>query len=432
MSESGSGYTWAVNSRENQLTPWSNDPVSDPPGEALYLRDEETGEIWSPTPLPIRGDGSYVVRHGQGYSRFEYEHRGVATDLTVFVPPEDPVRISRLSVENRSASARTLTVTAYAEWVLGPRRAAGAPFVVTELDSETGAIFARNAWNEAHAGRVAFADLGGAPAAWTADRTEFIGRNGGLDAPAGLARGAVLSRRTGAGLDPCAVLQVRLRLSPGQRVQVVFLLGQGRDAVEARQLVTRHRSSDPDVALAAVRREWEDTLTALQVRTPDRSMDLMLNRWLLYQALGCRFRARSAFYQAGGAWGFRDQLQDAMSFTVARRELARGQLLRAASRQFEEGDVQHWWHEPGGRGVRTRISDDLLWLAYATHHYIEITGDRSRARRAGPVPHGGPSRAGGDRSLLRTEGVGREGVPLRALRAGARSQPRRRAPTGCR
>ena len=376
VSESGSGYTWAVNSRENQLTPWSNDPVSDPPGEALFLRDEETGEIWGPTPLPIRGDGSYVVRHGQGYSRFEYEHRGVATDLTVFVAQEDPVKVSRLSVENRSASTRTLTVTAYVEWVLGPQRAAGAPFVVTELDSETGAIFARNSWNEAHAGRIAFADVGGAQSAWTADRMEFLGRNGGLEAPAGLARGVTLSRRTGAGLDPCAVLQVRLRLAPGQREQIVFLLGQGRDALEARQLVARHRSQDPDLALALVRREWEDTLKALQVRTPDRSMDLMLNRWLLYQTLGCRLRARAAFYQAGGAWGFRDQLQDVMSLTVARRELARQQLLRAASRQFEEGDVQHWWHDPGGRGVRTRISDDLLWLAYATHHYVEITGDR--------------------------------------------------------
>ena len=185
VSESGSGYTWAINARENQLTPWSNDPVSDPPGEALYLRDEETGEIWSPTPLPIRGDGFYVVRHGQGYSRFEYEVRGIATDLTVLVAPEDPVKISRLWVENRSATTRTLTVTAYAEWVLGPQRAKSAPFVVTELDSETGALFARNAWNEEHAGRVAFADIGGGQTAWTADRCEFLGRNGGLGGSVG-------------------------------------------------------------------------------------------------------------------------------------------------------------------------------------------------------------------------------------------------------
>ena len=322
VSESGSGYTWAVNSRENQLTPWSNDPVSDPPGEALFLRDEETGELWCPTPLPIRGDGSYVVRHGQGYTRFEHEHRGIATDLTVFVPREDPVKVSRLDVENRSDRARVLTVTAYAEWTLGSRRSVGAPFIVTELDVATGAIFARNPWNEAQAGRVAFADVGPGRTAWTADRTEFLGRNGDLGIPAGLAPGATLSRRAGAGLDPCAALQVRLRLDPGQRAQAVFLLGQGSDAAEARELVGRYRALDLRLSLAAVRREWEDTLTAVQVRTPDRSMDLMLNRWLLYQAVACRFLARSAFYQAGGAWGFRDQLQDVMSFTVARRELA--------------------------------------------------------------------------------------------------------------
>src|SRR4030095_9642455 len=185
VSESGSGYTWAENSRENQLTPWSNDPVSDPPGEAFFLRDEETGEIWSPTPLPVRGDGSYVVRHGQGYSRFEYEHGRIATELTALGAQEDPVKISRLAVENRSASARTLTVTAYAEWALGPQRAAEAPFVITDLDAETGAIFARNSWNEAHAGRVAFADVGGVQTAWTADRTEFLGLNRGLAGPGG-------------------------------------------------------------------------------------------------------------------------------------------------------------------------------------------------------------------------------------------------------
>ncbi|MGE5275853.1 MAG: GH36-type glycosyl hydrolase domain-containing protein [Acidobacteriota bacterium] len=374
VSESGAGYTWSGNSRQNQLTPWSNDPVSDSSGEAFFVRDEQDGEIWCPTPLPIRDEGSHVVRHGQGYSRFEHEHRGIGTELLVFVPREDPVKISRLNLENRSGQARTLTVTAYTEWVLGPQRSVGAPFIVTELD-ETGALFARNFWNEPYAGRVAFADAGGRQAGWTADRTEFLGRNGGLDAPAGLAPGLALSQSDGARLDPCAVLQVRLRLDPGERAQIRFLLGQGADTQDARRLVARYRSADLDAELAAVRREWEDTLSALQVRTPDRSMDLMLNRWLLYQALACRYRARSGFYQAAGAWGFRDQLQDAMAFTVARRELAREHLLRAASRQFVEGDVQHWWHGPDGKGVRTRISDDLLWLPYATRHYVEVTGD---------------------------------------------------------
>ncbi|HET9158872.1 MAG TPA: carbohydrate-binding protein, partial [Myxococcaceae bacterium] len=373
-SESGSGYTWAVNSRENQLTQWSNDPVADPPGEALFVRDEDTGEVWCPTPLPIRNEGSYLIRHGQGYSRFTHEHHGISTDLLVFVPREDPVKVSRLLLENRSGRTRTLSVTGYTEWVLGTQRGAAAPFIVTELD-ETGALFARNSWNEAYAGRVAFVDAAGQQSAWTADRTEFLGRNGGLDAPAGLAPGVALSQRAGAGLDPCAALQVRLRLEPGPRLSLVFLLGQGADAADARRLVHRYRSLDLDSALGEVRQEWEDTLTALQVRTPDRSMNLMLNRWLLYQAMASRYRARSAFYQAGGAWGFRDQLQDVMSFTVARRELARAHLVRAASRQFEEGDVPHWWHEPEGKGVRTRISDDLLWLPYATRHYVEVTGD---------------------------------------------------------
>ncbi|MGH9369619.1 MAG: GH36-type glycosyl hydrolase domain-containing protein [Thermoanaerobaculia bacterium] len=376
VSESGCGFTWSADSRENQLTPWSNDPVSDPPGEALFVRDEDTGEIWGPTALPVRDDWPYVVRHGQGYSRFEHERRGIALDLLVVVPREDPIKISRLSIENRSREAQTLSVTAYAEWVLGPRRAASASFVHTELDPETGALFARNPWNEGHAGHVAFADLGGRQTAWTADRTEFLGRNGGLEAPAGLAPGATLSRRAGVGIDPCAALQTKLRLAPGQRAEVVFLLGQGADAVRARQLVTRYRSRDLDAVLAEVRREWDDTLGALQVRTPDRSMDLMLNHWLLYQTLSCRVRARSAFYQSGGAYGFRDQLQDVMALAVARPELAREHLLRAASRQFQAGDVQHWWHEPSGKGVRTRISDDRIWLPYATTHYLEVTGDR--------------------------------------------------------
>jgi cyclic beta-1,2-glucan synthetase len=393
VSESGAGFAWWGNSNQNQLTPWSNDPIGDPCGEALFVRDEETGEIWCPTPLPIRDDGSYLVRHGQGYSRFEHEHHGIGTDLLVFVPLEDPVKVSRLILENRSGKARTLTVTSYTEWALGAQRGATAPFLVTELD-ETGALFARNFWNEPYAGRVAFADAEGRQTTWTADRTEFLGRNGGLDAPAGLAPGRVLSGSAGTRLDPCAVLQVRLRLEAGQHAGVRFLLGQGSDTAEARRLVTRYRTDDLDASLAKVRREWEDTLSALQVRTPDRSMDLMLNRWLLYQVVACRYRARAAFYQAGGAWGFRDQLQDVLSFTVARRELAREHLLRAASRQFEEGDVQHWWHAPEGKGVRTRISDDLLWLPYAVHHYVEVTGDEGVLDESAPFLEAPPLEPG--------------------------------------
>ncbi|HEY8021145.1 MAG TPA: glucoamylase family protein [Thermoanaerobaculia bacterium] len=374
-SESGSGYTWAGNSRENQLTPWSNDPVSDPPGEAILVRDEETGEVWGPSALPIRDAWPYVVRHGQGYSRFEHESRGIGLDLLQMVPLEEPVKISRLRVGNRSARPRTLSVTAYAEWVLGTSRSASAPFLVTERDAETGALLARNPWNEEFAERAAFADLGGAQTSWTADRSEVLGRNGSLEVPTALAAGAALSGRAGAGLDPCAAFRVTLRLAPGETRELRFLLGQGEDARDARRLVVAYRAADLEALLADIVRHWDDVLGALQVKTPDRSLDLMVNRWLLYQALACRILARTAFYQAGGAFGFRDQIQDAMALAVPRREVLREQILRAGARQFREGDVQHWWHPPSGKGVRTRISDDLVWLPYAVLHYLEVTGD---------------------------------------------------------
>jgi cyclic beta-1,2-glucan synthetase len=390
VSESGCGAAWSINSQQNQLTPWSNDPVSDPPGEAILVRDEETGEIWGPTALPVRDAWPYVARHGQGYSRFEHESRGIALELTQFVPLADPVKISVLTLENRSRRPRTISVTAYAEWVLGSQRGASAPFLITERDAETGALFARNPWNEQFARRVAFADLGGRQTAWTADRSEFLGRNGTLDAPAALARDGKLSGRAGAGLDPCAALQTTLRLAPGEKGAVLFLLGQGEDEQDARRLVARYRTEDLGACLAAVRKMWDDTLAAVQIETPDRSMDILLNRWLLYQALSCRIWARCAFYQASGGYGFRDQLQDVMALTAARREVAREHLLRAAARQFEEGDVQHWWHSPSGAGVRTRMSDDLLWLPYALTHYLAVTGDTAVLDERVPFLHADP------------------------------------------
>jgi cyclic beta-1,2-glucan synthetase len=376
VSESGSGFTWAGNSRENKLTAWSNDPVSDPPGEVLYVRDEQSDEVWTPTALPIREHAPYIARHGAGYSRFEHESHGIALQLTQFVPLADPLKISRLRVENRSRRRRVLSVTAYFEWVLGPTREQGARYTVTSLEPATKAILARNPWNEEWSTQVAFADLGGRQGAWTADRTEFLGRNGSPERPASLASGVSLSGKTGAGLDPCAALQTRIELEPGESAEVLALLGATDSADAARALIERYRAADLDACLDSVRAQWDDVLGALEVSTPDRSFDVLVNRWLLYQTLACRVWARSAFYQAGGAFGFRDQLQDVMALCVARREEARAQIVRCAGRQFQAGDVQHWWHAPSGRGVRTRISDDALWLPYATLHYCEATGDR--------------------------------------------------------
>jgi cyclic beta-1,2-glucan synthetase len=376
VSESGSGYTWSMNSHENQLTAWSNDPVSDPPSEILYVRDEESGELWGPTALPIREEAQpYVARHGQGYSRFEHVSHGIALELLQFVPIEDPIKISRLTLTNESGRSRRLSVTAYVEWVLGVSRSAAAPFIVTELDADTRAIFARNTWNSDFAGRVAFADLGGSQTAWTGDRTEFLGRSGTPDHPGALERKGQLSGRLGAGLDPCGALQATVELRPGERAEVVFFLGETSTREQARELIRRYRTGDLDGTLRAVRARWDDVLGTVQVATPDRSMDILLNGWLLYQTLACRVWARSAFYQASGAYGFRDQLQDVMALTVSRRDLARQHVLRAAARQFVEGDVQHWWHPRVGRGVRTRISDDLLWLPYVVSRYLEVTDD---------------------------------------------------------
>ena len=373
----GSGYTWSVNSRENQLTPWSNDPVSDRPGEVIYVQDEDTGDLWTPTAAPIADErGQYIARHGQGYSRFERQAHGIALELLQYVPLDDSIKISRLKIRNTSKRTRRLSVTAYAEWVLGPSpRSASAPYIITELDQDTGALFATNPWNTMFKGRVAFADLGGRQSSWTSDRREFLGRHGTFAQPAALAHEEPLSKQAGAGLDPCAALQCSVRIEPDQVAEVVFFLGQSENAADAQSLITRYRAANLDQILQAVVNYWDNALGMVQVKTPNRDMDIILNRWMLYQALVCRLWARSAFYQASGAYGFRDQLQDSMAFVTSNPALTRAQILRAAARQFVAGDVQHWWLPSNGQGVRTRISDDRVWLAYVTTHYIESTGD---------------------------------------------------------
>nr|MDQ6887934.1 phosphorylase [Gemmatimonadota bacterium] len=401
VSECGSGCTWSINSQQNLITNWSNDPVSDPPSDTFYVRDEEAGDVWTPTPLPIREhSGEYVVRHGHGYTRFERESHGLSQELLQFVPAGDPIKISRLTLTNHSARLRRLSVTAYLEWVLGVARRGSAPYVTTDIDVETGAMFARNVWNRDFGSRIAFADLGGLQQRWTGDRTEFLGRNGRADRPAALSGGAPLSGRIGAALDPCCALQTVIDIPAGGQVTVVLLLGQAATRDEARALIARYRADDLDARLAVVTDGWADVLGAVKVKTPDRALDVMLNQWLLYQTLSCRVWARTAFYQASGAYGFRDQLQDVMALVVSRPDVTRAHILKAASRQFVEGDVQHWWHEPAGAGVRTRISDDMLWLPYAATHYLAVTTDQAVLDEVVPFLEGAALKPGQNESYF--------------------------------
>ncbi|MHB2016953.1 MAG: GH36-type glycosyl hydrolase domain-containing protein [Candidatus Xenobia bacterium] len=375
VSERGSSYTWAENSHEFRLTPWGNDATTDDGGEALYLRDEENGRFWSPSPWPAAGSGTYRVRHGFGYSVFEYTEDGISTEWWTFVAVDAPVKFSHLKVTNRSARTRQLTCTGYWEWVLGDRRHKSAMHVVTEIDPQSGALLARQRYSAEFGDRIAFVHSSEEARSSTGDRTEFIGRNGRLDNPQAMRR-VRLSGRVGAGMDPAAALQLALELQPGQEKEVVFILGSGRGEEEVHSLVDRFRGvAACQRAQDEVWRYWTRTLGALHVETPDVAFNLLANGWLVYQVLACRMWARTGFYQSGGAYGFRDQLQDAMALIHAAPELLREHLLRAASRQFVEGDVQHWWHPPMGRGVRTRFSDDFLWLPYAVCRYVRSTGD---------------------------------------------------------
>jgi len=391
VSADGPGSTWSLNAQQNQITPWSNDPVRDPPSEAIYIRDEDSGALWSATPLPIREPSyHYVVRHGFGYSRFEHTSHGIVLNLLQFVPLEHPIKISRLKILNRSGQTRQLSVTHYLDWVLGNQRAKTAPFIVTEIEPRTTALLARNAWGTDFQSRVAFMDMGGRQEACTADRAEFIGRHGSLAEPAALLAEHRLSNRVGGGLDSCGAMQTRITLRPGETTELIFLLGEEASSDAAVALIERYRAIDLDAVLNEVSEFWNETLGAIQVKTPDRSMDILLNGWLLYQTLSSRVWARTAFYQSSGAYGFRDQLQDVMALTVSRPGIAREHILRAAGRQFEEGDVQHWWLPTTGQGVKTRVSDDRIWLAYVLAHYLDVTQDFAVLDEEVPFLAGGP------------------------------------------
>ncbi len=401
ISESGPGYTWCDNSQANKITPWSNDPVSDTAGEAIYIRDEETGTFWSPTALPIRELDPYRARHGQGYSVYEHNSHAIEQELVTFVPISEAagsgleagtesstrlrftpletptVRVQRLRLRNRSSHRRRLSVTLYVEWTMGTTREETSPQIVTRWDGDARLLLARNAYNPDFAHRVAFLSASPNIVSWTGDRTEFLGRNGSAEQPAALLRSG-LSNRTGAALDPCGAIQVAVEIEPNGEAEVIFVLGEADTIEEAQHLARRFRDRDEaERTLHQTSGWWNDLLERVQVKTPDLAVDFMMNRWLLYQTLCCRIWGRSAFYQSGGAYGFRDQLQDVMAVTHSAPNVAREQILRAAAHQFKEGDVQHWWHPPSGAGVRTRFSDDLLWLPYVVSQYVRVTGDWS-------------------------------------------------------
>ena len=375
ISESGGAYTWSENAHEFRLTPWENDPVGDASGEAFYIRDEETGHFWSPMPLPSRGVMPYASRHGFGYSVFEHTEDGISSEVWVYVALDTPIKFTVLKVRNVSGRSRRLSVTGYLAWVMGDQRSKSAMHVCTEVDPKSGALFARNPYNTEFADRVAFFEVDAEIRTISGDRTEFLGRNGTLRSPAAMTRSR-LSGKVGTALDPCAAIQVPFELADGQEREIVFTLGAGRGIDAARDLARRFRGpTAAREALDAVWHYWNHTLGAVQVETPDPSLNVLTNGWLLYQTLACRLWARSGFYQSGGAFGFRDQLQDVMALIYAEPHLVREHLLLCASRQFPEGDVQHWWHPPLGRGVRTHCSDDYLWLPLATCRYVLNTGD---------------------------------------------------------
>jgi cyclic beta-1,2-glucan synthetase len=378
VTERGGGFTWAENSYFFRLTPWHNDPASDPVSEVIYLQDAETGELWCATPGPVNEHAPYTVRHGPGSSTFTQDHGGIDTHLTLGMAEDAPVKLAVLRVTNRADAPRKLTMTTYMEWTLGALREHTQHQVRTEFDREHETILARNSFDPQFAGWTAFHAITEPVTAYTASRRDFLGRNGTAEAPAALGRDGGLSGITGAGIDPCAALQCVLELEPGETREIAILLGACDSEAKARQALTEYRNLKTAwSAIARTVARWGERLSVVTVKTPEPTFDAMLNRWTLYQALACRIWGRSALYQSSGAYGFRDQLQDVMALVYAEPGLAREHILRSAARQFLEGDVQHWWHPQSGRGVRTRFSDDLAWLPYVVDHYVTTTGDAS-------------------------------------------------------
>jgi cyclic beta-1,2-glucan synthetase len=431
VSETGAGYTWSANSRENRISPWSNDPLSDPPGEAFFIRDESTGKFWNPLAGPSAASNEQVVIHSKGLSTFKGEANGIRHTVEIFVSMNEEVKFTRINLSNTGKDERDLSITAYVEWVLGFNRSASAQYIIPSVAMECGALLAKNPYNNEFADRVAFFSSDGEISSFTGDRREFLGRNGHVRAPAALNR-IHLSNNVVAGLDPCAALQTKIKLAPGETRTVTFSLGQKKTEQEAKDVAKKFKNSDlVEAELAQVRSFWKQTTNALTISTPDPSMDMLVNHWLVYQTLSCRYWARTAFYQSGGAFGFRDQLQDVMALLYTHPEIAKKQLLIAGSRQFLEGDVQHWWHPPTGRGVRTHFSDDLLWLPLVMAQYVKVTGDHSVLQEQIPFITAPLLAAGQDDAYTHPTTSAEMGTLLehciraidRSLRTGAHSLP---------
>ncbi len=409
ISEMGTGYTWWRNSRECKLTPWSNDPVLDPPTETAYLRDDDYGDVWSASPSAVHSQAAYKITHGRGFSRFDHERNGIKHEMTVFVPLEDPVKIIKIKLHNNTPEQRNISLTYYAEWVLGVQRQSNAPYIVTEWIDTDQVMTAQNMYQETFRDAKAFLgiyhqqDVGVTAngesnqvpgLSWTADREEFLGRNGSLEHPASLER-VRLSNRTGTYHETCGAVQSKLTLAPNSEQTVYILLGCEDSNEAVLNLVRKYRvASACEQAMVEVSDFWQHHLDQITVATPSQETNILLNGWLLYQSLACRMWARSAFFQAGGAFGFRDQLQDSLALLHTMPEKTRAQIILNASHQYLEGDVQHWWHEETGRGIRTLFSDDLLWMPYAVSRYIEHTGDRSILDEMAPFLFSEPLREG--------------------------------------